>query len=49
MRWLKLLLIDAPAFIIGTWLRLYAVVLAVICFILWGGLMVQLVRWLWNR
>jgi hypothetical protein len=44
MRWIRLVLFDAPLFVIGTWLRLYSLVLAVACMILWGGLIVLLVQ-----
>lgn len=47
MRWLRILLIDAPAFVIGTWLRLYALVLAVGSIIVWSVLLIWLAQAAW--
>jgi hypothetical protein len=49
MNWIRLALIDAPTFVISTWLRLYALVLAAICFIVWGSLLIWLARVAWDR
>lgn len=48
MRWLRIALFDAPAFIIGTWLRLYSLVLAIACLVLWGALIGLGVQAAWN-
>lgn len=48
MYWVKMLLVDAPAFVIGTWLRLYCLVLAFICFMVWGIVIVTLVQAAWQ-
>lgn len=44
---LRTALIDAPAFVMGTWLRLYGLILAAGSLIVWGLLIWTLVRWLW--
>jgi hypothetical protein len=49
MRWIRLVLIDAPAFVIGVWLRLYALVLAVACMIMWGTLIWWLALAAWRE
>lgn len=47
MHWVKLLLVDAPAFVIQTWLRLYALVLAVGSIIVWSVLLIWLAQAAW--
>jgi hypothetical protein len=49
MHLLRMLLIDAPVFVIGVWLKLYTFILAVMCLVLWSMLTAWLLRsvWVW--
>ena len=48
MRWARLILLDMPAFVIGTWARLYLFVVAVGSLIVWGTLIAWLLRVAWT-
>lgn len=45
MKW-KTALLDAPLFVVGTWLRLYGLILAAGSIIVWGLLIWTLAQWL---
>lgn len=49
MRWAQLVLLDAPAFVIRTWLRLYMFVLAAGSIICWIVLIYWLAGVVWRE
>ena len=44
--WVKLVLWDAPTFVIGTWLKLYWIVVALMVTVLWGYMLFAAARYL---